>query len=807
MEAHQGPLSPLMAAHPSQEPHRRTATPAAEVSPGDGAFSPPNDDHIHQRHDEQNNSAHDDDSYPVGFGPPPAFPSSNKSHKRKRTLIVSASVNGSAPFGEGSSEDDDESDPIVGINKMNKQSQMIHRIQKVGDTHHDARSPDMEADVDGSKKNYNDAMLLASMSDVESPKKPEEFDEDHRTTAPPTTTAATHLHVGTALLEQRRSPTSSETSSTAHTPTRSNLNPNAMRLGSVTPYALMPKPVPDVYHSNKQGKFAPNAVTPSHNRGTAPPQSPDGRDPKAAKPMNEKAAREGVYNAPNNYPQHPAQGSGSQYPPGAFHPGYPYQHPNPHAAHNPHHSATGHPAYPPGYPYHMSYGYPQGPPRSSPYYPGYPAPYYPHGHPSQVPSHPQAHTQAVHAPYPTASSSRKASSPERWGEYHSRSHRGAPEAKPTRTAPEPVHSNTNGQYPPSCGASNTSRVVPRVLSNEDDAEGVYGCPPPPVNYGAAPQAGYPEPRYGGSPPSREGYYPTDARSAEYNAISISRDDGSPPRTSSSSHHSGTSHPGESHPEYSPVSSPPRSHYDYYRDQGQAQAHVCPPGSLPGLHHGASPSSYPPHPRAGAYHPYSPPTPGYVHPPQSGGVMPSPSVPHSDPYEPIHYATGSSPEAHYHVPATVSNETESVAPHHPPVLPQLASPPSSSAGTSKYHQFRKGGRSIHSKPITLRKKFSWRNYPELEEYLIANRPDYLRHSALNYTAEQKHFNNRLTEGLLEMAAKLNYLFDETCFNFVSVRDRIRCYYKSYVQSSKKRGVVVGFNGIGLKKEGDGCMGEA
>lgn len=82
--------------------------------------------------------------------------------------------------------------------------------------------------------------------------------------------------------------------------------------------------------------------------------------------------------------------------------------------------------------------------------------------------------------------------------------------------------------------------------------------------------------------------------------------------------------------------------------------------------------------------------------------------------------------------------------------------------------------------------------QLEEFLIANRPEYLRHSAMNYTAEQKHFNNRLTEGLLEIAARHNYVFDESCFNFVAVRDRIRCYYKSYVQSSKKRGVIVGYS---------------
>jgi len=37
----------------------------------------------------------------------------------------------------------------------------------------------------------------------------------------------------------------------------------------------------------------------------------------------------------------------------------------------------------------------------------------------------------------------------------------------------------------------------------------------------------------------------------------------------------------------------------------------------------------------------------------------------------------------------------------------------------------------------------------------------------------------------------YVFDEKDFSFVSIRDRIRCYYKSYVQSSKKRGVIIGY----------------
>lgn len=94
-------------------------------------------------------------------------------------------------------------------------------------------------------------------------------------------------------------------------------------------------------------------------------------------------------------------------------------------------------------------------------------------------------------------------------------------------------------------------------------------------------------------------------------------------------------------------------------------------------------------------------------------------------------------------------------------------------------------------IILRKKFSWKNYPELERFLIANREEYLRHSALNYTVQQKRYNNRLTERLLQLATEHAYVFDESDFSFVTVRDRIRCYFKSYVQSSKKKGLVVGY----------------
>lgn len=81
--------------------------------------------------------------------------------------------------------------------------------------------------------------------------------------------------------------------------------------------------------------------------------------------------------------------------------------------------------------------------------------------------------------------------------------------------------------------------------------------------------------------------------------------------------------------------------------------------------------------------------------------------------------------------------------------------------------------------------------ELEAFLVANREEYLRHSALNYTIQQKQYNNRLTERMLELAADHGYIFDESEFSFVTVRDRIRCYFKSYVQSAKKRGIIIGY----------------
>jgi hypothetical protein len=79
--------------------------------------------------------------------------------------------------------------------------------------------------------------------------------------------------------------------------------------------------------------------------------------------------------------------------------------------------------------------------------------------------------------------------------------------------------------------------------------------------------------------------------------------------------------------------------------------------------------------------------------------------------------------------------------------------------------------------------------ELEDFLITNRPEYLRHSAQNYTLEQKDYNNTLTARVMEYAEQCGYgnllHYPQDFGSFTAVRDRIRGYYKSYLQSSRRR----------------------
>jgi hypothetical protein len=92
--------------------------------------------------------------------------------------------------------------------------------------------------------------------------------------------------------------------------------------------------------------------------------------------------------------------------------------------------------------------------------------------------------------------------------------------------------------------------------------------------------------------------------------------------------------------------------------------------------------------------------------------------------------------------------------------------------------------------------------QLEGFLIANRDEYLKHSSKNYTMEQKQYNNWLTERLMDVAAKHHYVFDKEDFNFVAIRDRIRCYYKSYVQTARKRGLPLPTTLHPKRKDGGG-----
>ncbi len=122
------------------------------------------------------------------------------------------------------------------------------------------------------------------------------------------------------------------------------------------------------------------------------------------------------------------------------------------------------------------------------------------------------------------------------------------------------------------------------------------------------------------------------------------------------------------------------------------------------------------------------------------------------------------------------------------LPIKPLAPNTTSPKPKHHAHQQKARDYQ---IILRKKFSWKHYPPLEAFLIANRGEYLRHSALNYTSQQKRFNNMLTEQMIQLASQHGLVFDQEEFSFVTIRDRIRCYYKSYVQSLKKKGIICGY----------------
>ena len=227
---------------------------ATEVSPGDEAQSPSNN----KVEDMEGGGEGDED---VGFGPPPAFPSSSKLGKRKRTIMAvseTAGGGGGAPLEDETSSEDGEEGGIK--KKANKNSQSIHRGIK-----EEVKSP---VDEEGSRK-YSDAMLLASLSDVEgTPKKNgTEFADGNNTTAAATSKVPQVSGGG-------GSPKAKLPSSSAPTPQRSNVH--APRPGEpIKPFALLPKQGPGL--STSASKSPDAARDPKNEKGGAmynpyPPQ-------------------------------------------------------------------------------------------------------------------------------------------------------------------------------------------------------------------------------------------------------------------------------------------------------------------------------------------------------------------------------------------------------------------------------------------------------------------------------------------------------------------------------------------------------
>lgn len=125
---------------------------------------------------------------------------------------------------------------------------------------------------------------------------------------------------------------------------------------------------------------------------------------------------------------------------------------------------------------------------------------------------------------------------------------------------------------------------------------------------------------------------------------------------------------------------------------------------------------------------------------------------------------------------------------PPIMELIpSSPPITSRKKAKVGKGKimcVGQTTPHRLKGVLHKKFSWKNFHELEDFLVLHRDEYFQHSCNhNYSATQKEYNNALTNELLDLASGLGYTFEE--FTFAEIRDRIRCYYKSYLQALKKQ----------------------
>eukprot|EP00956_Cyclotella_meneghiniana_P034118 scaffold101613_cov43-Cyclotella_meneghiniana.AAC.1 len=97
--------------------------------------------------------------------------------------------------------------------------------------------------------------------------------------------------------------------------------------------------------------------------------------------------------------------------------------------------------------------------------------------------------------------------------------------------------------------------------------------------------------------------------------------------------------------------------------------------------------------------------GYNNPhPYSGGRSQEYSTPPA-----AYHASSPSWDGGAVVPKTTFSPQLGPTPHG---VPPPTTPMCTDGTNAKKHQFRKGMRGMHSDPVILRKKFSWRNYPEV-----------------------------------------------------------------------------------------------
>ncbi|KAL3803692.1 hypothetical protein HJC23_003746 [Cyclotella cryptica] len=507
------------------------------------------------------------------------------------------------------------------------------------------------------EKTYSEALLLASLSD--------EVDA-----------SAASAEDGAASSAAKTTPqpvTPKDQSSvvtTAETPRRSNVQ-SQMSSSADKPFVLHPKPSPSAHARDEPGQplkrykegGGGGAVDTAIKKVTPDRRSDDGKreETHAASPSSARPTPAGYPPASQGWNGGPPTPS-SRYP--HTHPTHHYPCPYPVPSAYPAPAATHHGYYP-----RSPYPYP--PSQYSPY---------PHPHTATDPYRDYRDTSLSSQPTPGLSTNSNNLSEQR---------------DPASTSPLPYRPLPK------------SHLVPPIHCEHDPW--YRGYPPPYSSSGEYPTQDYDARYHSGVPPgippthhqqSRE-YYPavTSERSSRSQGqpYTVSMDENSPrvdyglssptrSRGDSANASSGLSHPPPPAPTLSSAGPlPPRYSQDHYDSSAAAAQHHHQPVVQ------SSSSFYQESYYQGVMtHP---------HPPHAPHLrMDEPYEPHPHHVLPREYATPPPPPSYDHHPTSASWDVQ---------VPKAVS----QEGERK-HQFRKGARGVHSEPVLLRKKFSWRNYPEV-----------------------------------------------------------------------------------------------